>query len=102
MHFSQATRFATGRAHKVNGLALKPNVVNILLGATILFIVVIMGTAKKSDFPKVPKPDNLSQSLHIMGIYREESLGKDVSYDRTSGVLCYLYHVVGVCNILYI
>lgn len=34
------------------GLALKPNVVNILLGATILFIVLIMAIAKKSDFPK--------------------------------------------------
>ena len=42
------------------GLALKPNVVNTLLGATILFIVAIMATAKKSDFPVVPKPDNLS------------------------------------------
>lgn len=62
------------------GLALKPNVVNTLLGATILFIVVIMATAKKSDFPVVPKPDNLSQSLGIMGIYREESLGKDVEW----------------------
>ncbi len=62
------------------GLALKPNVVNTLLGATILFIVVIMATAKKSDFPIVPKPDNLAQSLGIMGIYREESLGKDVEW----------------------
>jgi hypothetical protein len=62
------------------GLALKPNVVNTLLGATILFIVAIMATAKKSDFPVVPKPDNLSQSLGIMGIYREESIGKDVEW----------------------
>src|SRR5512143_696306 len=62
------------------GLALKPNVVNTLLGATILFIVIIMATAKKSDFPIVPKPDNLAQSLGIMGIYREESLGKDVEW----------------------
>lgn len=62
------------------GLALKPNVVNTLLGATILFIVAIMATAKKSDFPIVPKPDNLAQSLGIMGIYREESLGKDVEW----------------------
>src|SRR3989339_2017180 len=43
------------------GLALKPNVVNTLLGATILFIVAIMITAKKSDFPNVAKPDNMSQ-----------------------------------------
>ncbi len=63
------------------GLALPTNVIQTLLGATILFIVVIMGTAKKSDFPVVPKPDNLSQSLGIMGIYREESLGKDVEWN---------------------
>ena len=62
---------------------LKPDVVNTLLGGTILFIVAIMITAKKSDFPNVPKPDALSQSLNIMGIYREESLGKDVSSTST-------------------
>jgi uncharacterized membrane protein YfcA len=62
------------------GLALKPNVINTLLGATILFIVFIMAMAKKSDFPEVSKPDALSQSLGIMGIYREESLGKDVEW----------------------
>jgi uncharacterized protein len=62
------------------GLALSAAVINTLLGATILFIVVIMATAKKSDFPVVPKPDALSQSLGIMGIYREESLGKDVEW----------------------
>jgi uncharacterized protein len=63
------------------GLALKPDVINTLLGATILFIVIIMATAKKSDFPIVPKPDALSQSLGIMGIYREESLGRDVEWN---------------------
>jgi uncharacterized membrane protein YfcA len=79
------------------GLALKPNVVNILLGATILFIVLIMGTARKSDFPKVPKPDNLSQSLHIMGIYREESLGKDIEWQvhRTPQGLA-LFIIIGI------
>jgi uncharacterized membrane protein YfcA len=62
------------------GLALPTNVVQTLLGAAILFIVMIMGIAKKSDFPNVPKPDALSQSLEIMGIYREESLGRDVEW----------------------
>lgn len=62
------------------GLALSANVINTLLGGTILFIVAIMATAKKSDFPVVPKQDALSQSLGIMGIYREESLGKDVEW----------------------
>ncbi len=79
------------------GLALKPNVVNTLLGATILFIVAIMATAKKSDFPVVPKPDKLSQALGIMGVYREESLGKDVEWNihKTPGGLL-LFIVIGV------
>lgn len=62
------------------GLALPTNIAQTLLGITILSIVVIMVLAKKSDFPNVPKPDILSQSLKIMGIYREESLGKDVNW----------------------
>jgi uncharacterized membrane protein YfcA len=79
------------------GLALKPNVVNTLLGATILFIVVIMATAKKSDFPIVPKPDNLAQSLGIMGIYREESLGKDVEWTvHKTPIGLALFIVIGV------
>lgn len=79
------------------GLALKPNVVNILLGATILFIVMIMAIAKKSDFPIVPKPDNLSQSLGIMGIYREESLGKDVEWTvHKTPIGLALFVVIGV------
>ena len=79
------------------GLALSANVINTLLGATILFIVVIMATAKKSDFPVVPKPDALSQSLGIMGIYREESLGKDVEWTvhKTPQALL-MFIVIGV------
>jgi len=79
------------------GLALSANVINTLLGGTILFIVVIMATAKKSDFPVVPKPDALSQSLGIMGIYREESLGKDVEWTvhKTPQALL-LFIVIGI------
>jgi uncharacterized membrane protein YfcA len=79
------------------GLALKPHVVNTLLGATILFIVAIMATAKKSDFPHVEKPDALSQSLGIMGIYREESIGKDVEWNVHKTPLgLTLFVVIGV------
>ncbi|MBI5050164.1 MAG: sulfite exporter TauE/SafE family protein [Nitrospirae bacterium] len=79
------------------GLALPTNVVQTLLGATILFIVVIMASAKKSDFPEVPKPDSLSQSLGIMGIYREESLDKNVEWQvhRTLQGLA-LFIVIGI------
>jgi uncharacterized membrane protein YfcA len=62
------------------GLALPTNVIQTLLGATILGIVAIMIKAKKSEFPKVEKPDALSQSLRIMGVYHEPTIGKDVSW----------------------
>ncbi len=63
------------------GLALPQDVVQIALGVTILGIVGIMLMAGKSDFPKVPQPDKLSQALGIMGIYREESIGKEVEWN---------------------
>ena len=62
------------------GLALPANVIQTLLGSAIIFIVIIMATAKKSDFPSVPKPDNLSKALGMMGIYHEQSIGKDVEW----------------------
>jgi uncharacterized membrane protein YfcA len=79
------------------GLALPAKLVNILLGATIIGIVIIMASAKKSDFPNVPKPDGLSQALGIMGIYREVSLEKDVEWNvhRTAPGLA-LFIVIGV------
>jgi hypothetical protein len=87
------------------GLALPAKLVNILLGSTIIGIVIIMATAKKSDFPIVPKPDGLSQSLGIMGIYREESLGKDVEWNvhRTPGglvlfIVIWSWRWVGKCS----
>lgn len=79
------------------GLALPAKIVQTLLGATIIFIVVLMATAKKSEFPDVPKPDALSQALGIMGVYREESLGKDVEWNihRTLQGLI-LFIVIGI------
>lgn len=62
------------------GLALPTNVVQILLGATILGIVVIMFTAKKSTIPEVKKADALSSALRICGIYYEASLKKDINW----------------------
>ncbi len=62
------------------GLALPTNVVQTALGATIIAIVVIMATAKRSDFPEVKKPDALSTVLRISGIYYEESVGKEINW----------------------
>lgn len=62
------------------GLALPTNVVQTALGATIIAIVFIMATAKRSDFPEVEKPDALSSALRITGIYYEESVGKEIDW----------------------
>lgn len=79
------------------GLALPTNVIQTLLGGTILFIVLIMMKAKKSEFPNVQKPDALSQSLRIMGVYHEATIDKDVNWQihRTPTGLA-LFVVIGV------
>jgi hypothetical protein len=79
------------------GLALPTNVVQTLLGATIIMIVFIMLSAKKSEFPTVKEPDALSKTLGIMGIYYEESLGKNVEWHvhRTPAAL-FLFVIIGI------
>jgi hypothetical protein len=54
------------------GLALPTNVVQIALGGTILGIVAIMLTAKKSAVPYVKQADNLSSALRIVGVYTDQ------------------------------
>jgi uncharacterized membrane protein YfcA len=79
------------------GLALPTNVVQTLLGATIIIIVFIMLSAKKSEFPSVPKPDGLSKALSIMGVYHEESLGKDIEWQiHRTPVALFLFIIIGI------
>lgn len=79
------------------GLALPTNIIQTLLGATILGIVAIMFKAKKSEFPNVPKPDALSQSLRIMGVYYEPTIGKDVSWQiHRTPIGLGLFVIIGV------
>jgi hypothetical protein len=79
------------------GLALPTNVIQTLLGATILGIVVIMIKAKKSEFPDVPKSDPLSQALRITGVYHEPTINKNVEWKvhRTPQALG-LFVIIGV------
>jgi uncharacterized membrane protein YfcA len=79
------------------GLALPTHIVQTLLGATILGIVVIMIKAKKSEYPEVPKPDALSQSLRIMGVYHEPTINKDVNWQiHRTPVGLLLFVLIGV------
>ncbi|MFN3920869.1 MAG: sulfite exporter TauE/SafE family protein [Caldimicrobium sp.] len=76
------------------GLSLPKNIVNILLGLTILGIVVIMLMAKKSEFPEVKKADSLSQALKIYGIYYEPTTGKVIEWKVHRTPLALLMFVV--------
>jgi len=79
------------------GLALPTNVIQTLLGATILGIVAIMLNAKKSEFPDVPKSDALSQALRITGIYHEPTINKDVEWKvHRTPVALGLFVLIGI------
>ena len=47
---------------------------------SVVFVVVIMAIAKKSEFPEVEQADRLSSALRIYGVYSEASLGRDVNW----------------------
>ncbi|MCC6027202.1 MAG: sulfite exporter TauE/SafE family protein [Archaeoglobus sp.] len=62
------------------GLAMPTNIVQVLLGLAIIFIVFVMLRAKRAEFPVVEKPDKLSQVLKISGLYYEESSNELVEW----------------------
>jgi len=79
------------------GLALPTNVVQTALGATILGIVALMLTAKKSEYPEVKEADRLSTALRIYGVYTELSTGQDVDWKiHRTGIGLFLFIGIGV------
>ncbi|MGC8965306.1 MAG: sulfite exporter TauE/SafE family protein [Caldimicrobium sp.] len=79
------------------GLSLPKNVVNTFLGLTILGIVVIMLTAKKSEYPEVKKADALSQALKIYGVYYEPTTGKEIEWKvHRTPLALFLFVVIGI------
>jgi uncharacterized membrane protein YfcA len=62
------------------GLAMPEKTVQLLLGLTIIFISFVMYRSKNSAYPEIEKPDTLSKVLHIYGVYYDEHLKKDVSW----------------------
>ena len=50
------------------GFALPTHLVQTALGATILGIVVLMASARRSEFPRVQQPDRLSLALGMNGV----------------------------------
>ena len=62
------------------GLALPTQIVQGLLGITIIGIVVLMVVSRRSEIPAVSKPDPLSAWLGIRGSYFEKSTNEEVSW----------------------
>jgi uncharacterized protein len=79
------------------GLALPTNVVQTALGITILGIVVLMWSAKKSEFPEVQKADRLSSVLLINGIYYDAGNNREIDWKvhRTIHGL-FLFVIIGI------
>jgi len=78
------------------GLAMPENVVQLSLGATILGISIIMLLSKNSAYPEVAQPDTLSKILHIYGIYYDEQLKKDVSWQiHRTPIGIFLFIIIG-------
>ena len=62
------------------GLMLPVNIVQIALGLTILCIVVVMFTSKKSEFPDVEKSDLIAEAFQMNGIYYDQSIGREIQW----------------------
>lgn len=79
------------------GLSLPTHIVQIALGVTILGIVFLMWTAKKSEYPDVPHADPLSAALRMNGIYFEPSTNSNIDWKvhRTPLALV-LFVVIGM------
>jgi uncharacterized membrane protein YfcA len=62
------------------GLAMPASLVQILLGVIVLGIVVLMLSAKKSEFPYVAQADRLSSALGIHGIFIDGASGQSINW----------------------
>jgi len=79
------------------GLALPSAVVQTALGITILAIVALMASAKKSEFPDVPAPDRLSAALAIHGVFHDAARGENVRWQvRRTPLGLVLFTGIGV------
>jgi uncharacterized membrane protein YfcA len=71
---------ASSIAGALMGLALPATVVQVALGLTILAIVVVMATAKRSELPQVAAPDRLSAALRLNGVFHDAAGERDIDW----------------------
>ncbi len=76
------------------GLSLPTNIVQILLGATILFIAVLLLTSKNVEYPVVTKQDAIGLALGLHGSYLEESTGQIIEWktkNTLAGLILFIF-----------
>ena len=62
------------------GLALPVQVIEMLLGGTVLAIVTLMLVLKRSEFPVVERPDALARALALHGFFVDGATGRTVHW----------------------
>ncbi len=75
------------------GLAMPAQLVQMLLGAVVLGIVVLMFTSKKSEFPQVERPDAVAQALVLHGVFLDGASQRTVRWQvhrSVPGLLVFL------------
>jgi len=76
------------------GLALPPDVVQICLGGTIIFIAILLLMSKNVAVPEVKKQDALSLALGIQGSYLEPSTGEVINWKTHRTLLGLLMFII--------
>ncbi|UCG14987.1 MAG: sulfite exporter TauE/SafE family protein, partial [Deltaproteobacteria bacterium] len=79
------------------GLALPTNIIQIALGATIIFIALLLTFSKNVERPVVEKQDGIGGALKMAGAYMEPATGENIEWKthRTLPGLI-LFIVIGV------
>jgi len=75
------------------GLAMSPQLVQVLLGAVVLGIVALMLLAGRSDVPAVREPDALARALQLHGVFVDRASGRTVhwhTHHTLAGLLTFL------------
>jgi uncharacterized membrane protein YfcA len=75
------------------GLAMSPQLVQLLLGAVVLGIVALMLLAGRSDAPAEREPDALARALRLHGVFVDRASGRTVhwhTHHTLAGMLTFL------------
>jgi uncharacterized membrane protein YfcA len=79
------------------GLALPTNIIEIAMGATIIFIAALLAFSKNVERPQVKQQDRLGLALGMSGSYFESSTGENIDWrtHRTATGLI-LFIIIGI------